>query len=302
MIGRLVRSSDQAPVRHETAMHREPILVQKRSGEYEPFSEEKVRSSLERAGADQELIDNIVDYVEPKLYDGITTKEIYAHVFARLRELRSSVVSKYDLKGAILRLGPTGFPFERLVAAILEAHGYKVAVGRMIQGKCVEHEIDVIARKDDKHFMIEAKFHNLPGMKSDIKDALYTYARFLDVQKAWVEIEGHRHHFHQGWLVTNTKVTSKVKEYAQCVGLKVISWDYPPEESLRSLIEESALIPVTALTSLTQAQKRRLVEAGLIFARDLLEQRIDILPRSIRQRARREAEAASGSQATGSRR
>lgn len=243
-------------------MHREAISVQKRSGEYEPFSEQKVRSSLQRAGADKELIDNIVDYVKPELYDGITTKEIYAHVFARLRELRGPVVSKYDLKGAILRLGPSGFPFERFVAGILEAHGYEVAIGQIIQGKCVEHEIEVIAQKGNKHFMIEAKFHNVPGMKSDIKDGLYTYARFLDVEKAWVQIAGHRRHFHQGWLVTNTKVTSKVKEYAQCVGLKVISWDYPPEGSLRSLIEESGLIPVTALTSLRQADKRDLWRRG----------------------------------------
>jgi Holliday junction resolvase len=280
----------------------EPILVQKRSGEYEPFSEEKVRSSLHRAGADEELIDKIVDHVKPKLYDGITTKEIYAHVFARLRELRSPVVSKYDLKGAILELGPSGFPFERFVAGILEAHGYEVAVGRIIQGKCVDHEIDVIAEKDDKHFMIEAKFHNLPGMKSDIRDALYTYARFLDVQEAWVEIAGHRRHLHQAWLVTNTKLTSKVKEYAQCVGLKVISWDYPPEGSLRSLIEESGLIPVTCLTSLGDDDKRGLVDAGFLFARDLLEQEIDFLPRRILQRARREATAVCGSQAPHSRR
>jgi Holliday junction resolvase len=280
----------------------EPILVQKRSGEYEPFSEEKVRSSLHRAGADEELIDNIVDHVKPKLYDGITTKEIYAHVFARLRELRSPVVSKYDLKGAILELGPSGFPFERFVAGVLEAHGYEVAVGRIIQGKCVDHQIDVIAQKDDQHFMIEAKFHNLPGMKSDIRDALYTYARFLDVQEAWVEIAGHRQHLHQAWLVTNTKLTSKVKEYAQCVGLKVISWDYPPEGSLRLLIEQSGLIPVTCLTTLGDDDKRALVDAGFLFARDLLEQEIDFLPRHIRQRARRADMAVCGSQAPHSRR
>jgi Holliday junction resolvase len=280
-------------------MDTEPILVQKRSGEYEPFSEEKVRSSLERAGADEELIDKIVEYVKTKLYDGISTKEIYAHVFARLRELRSPVVSKYDLKGAILELGPSGFPFERFVAGILEAHGYEVAVGRIVQGKCVDHEIDVIARKDDKHFMVEAKFHNMPGLKSDIRDALYTYARFLDVQEAWAEIAGHRRHFHQAWLVTNTKVTSKVKEYATCVDLRVISWDYPPEGSLRSLIEESGLIPVTCLTSLRDDEKRSLVNAGMLFSRDLLEQEIDLLPRHVLEKARREALVVCRTGATG---
>lgn len=270
-------------------MSSQPVMVLKRSGEYEPFSERKVRSSLERAGAERELTDEIVGHVREKLYDGISTKEIYGHVFALLRELRSPLVSKYDLKRAIMQLGPSGFPFERFVAGILEARGYRVAVGQTLQGKCVDHEIDVIAHKDKKHFMIEAKFHNLPGTRSDIRDALYTYARFLDVEKAWVQISGHRQHFHQAWLVTNTKVTSKVKEYAKCVGLGVISWDYPPQGSLRSLIEESGLLPVTCLTSLGQAEKRKLLEAGMVFCRDLMERNVDFLPPDLVETARHEA-------------
>ncbi len=272
----------------------EPVLVKKRSGEYEPFSEEKVRSSLQTAGADRELIDEIVDQVETKLYNGITTKEIHTHVFARLKEVRSRLISKYNFNRAMMDLVPSGYPFEWLVAGILEAHGYQVAVGQTVQGKCVDHEIDVIALRDDKHFMIEAKFHNLPGARSDIRDALYTYARFLDVEKAWAEVAGHRRHFHQAWLVTNTKVTSKVKEYATCVGLGVISWDYPPEGSLRLLIEESGLLPVTCLTTLGEAEKRRLVEAGMIFCQNLLQQEIDFLPGRLLQKAREEAEKVCG--------
>jgi Holliday junction resolvase len=270
-------------------MDDQPIKVLKASGEYEPFSEDKVRSALERAGAESELIDQIIPYVEGKLYDGISTKEIYRHVFARLRRLKSPAISRYGLKRAIMQLGPSGFPFERFLAGILEEYGYEVVVGQIVRGKCVDHEIDVIARKDDKHFMIEAKFHNQPGMKSDIQVALYTYARFLDVEKAWVEIGGHREHFHQPWLVTNTKVTSMVKDYARCVGLKVISWDYPARGSLRSLIEESGLHPITCLRSLGQADKKSLLDAGLVFSRDLIDQEADFLPRGLLAKAKREA-------------
>ena len=187
------------------------IMVVKRSGEHEPFSERKVRTSLKRAGADDALIDTIVGRVEGELYDGISTREIYAHVFALLRELQSPLVSRYDLKRSIMELGPSGFPFEIFVAGVLESQGFSVAVGQTVQGKCVDHEVDIIAQKGSRHYMIEAKFHNQPGLKSDIKDALYTYARFLDVEQVWVEIAGHRAHLHKAWLVTNTKVTSKVR-------------------------------------------------------------------------------------------
>ncbi len=270
-------------------MEGQPIRVLKASGEYEPYSERKVRSALERAGAERESIDKIISQLVDKLYDGIPTKEIYAHVFALLRELRSPATSAYGLKRAIMELGPSGFPFEKFVAGILETYGYEVTVGQIVQGKCVDHEIDVVAHKDDKHFMIEAKYHNQPGMKSDIQVALYTYARFLDVEQAWVESAADRQHFHQAWLVTNTKVTSKVRDYARCVGLKVISWNYPSKGSLRFLIEKSGLHPVTCLRSLGQAEKGKLLEAGVVFSRDLIEKEIDVLPQRLLKKAKKEA-------------
>jgi len=269
-------------------MDKQPIRVLKASGEYEPYSEAKVRSSLHRAGAERELIEKVVTGIADKLYDGIPTKELYRHVYALLRRLRSPLVSKYNLKRAIMQLGPSGFPFERFVAGILQADGYAVAVGQIVKGKCVAHEIDVIAQRDNKRLMVEAKFHNMPGIKSDLQVALYTYARFLDVKEAWVEIAGRRQHFHQPWLVTNTKVTSTVKDYARCVGLRVVSWDYPANGSLRYLIEKSGLHPITCLRSLRRADKTRLLEAGMVFCSDLVEKEIDFLPRRLVDKAQKE--------------
>lgn len=265
------------------------MKVKKASGEYEPFSEEKVRSSLKRAGAEKELIGKIIGQIKGELYDGIPTKEIYSHVFGLLRKARTPVASKYNLKQAIMQLGPSGFPFEKFIAGILEHEGFGVEVGQIVQGRCVSHEIDVIAQKDNQHFMIECKFHNRPGTRSDIKVALYIHARFLDVQKAWVKIAGHRQKFHQGWLVTNTKVTADVKTYAKCVGLKVVSWDYPADSSLRFLIEKSDLHPVTCLNSLSRGEKRKLLEAGIVFCRDLVDRKIDFLPSILVKKAKEEA-------------
>ena len=265
------------------------IKVLKASGEYEPFSEEKVKSSLKRAGVEKKLIVKIIKYVKGELYNGITTKEIYTHVFALLRKTKSPLAAKYNLKRAIMQLGPSGFPLEKFVAGILSHQGYQTKVNQIVQGKCVSHEIDVIVQKGNEAFMVECKFHNRPGIKSDIKVALYTHARFLDVKESWTETTKHKHKFHQAWLVTNTKVTSAAKTYAKCIGLKVISWDYPADSSLRLLIEKSDLHPITCLNSLSQGEKRKILENGIVFCRDFIEKKIDFLPPHLIEKAKKEA-------------
>ncbi|MBI4100718.1 restriction endonuclease [Candidatus Microgenomates bacterium] len=235
------------------------INVVKASGEIEPFSEEKVRASLRRAGADNNLTSQLVSHVKGELYNGIPTKVIYSHIFDLLRKEKSRLSSRYNLKEAIMQLGPTGFPFEKFVAGILGFSGYSCEVGKIVRGKCVAHEIDVAAQKDNERLMIECKYHNQPGAKTDIKTALYVYARFLDVQES----------FNQGWLVTNTKATTDARVYAECVGLKLISWDWPPENSLRFLIEKSGLHPITALNFLDEGEKKDLLAKGVVFQKDL---------------------------------
>lgn len=235
------------------------IAVIKATGEVEPFSERKVISSLLRAGASLELAQKIVRELKPQLYQNIFSFEVYDRVMRALKKEQKDLAARYNLKRAIMELGPTGYPFEKYMAEVLRVEGHQVAINKVVQGKCVAHEIDIIA-KNTKTFMIECKFHNQPGGRTDIKVALYTYARFLDVKSRGFDIP---------WLITNTKVTQEVKTYALCVGMRVTSWDYPPGESLRELIDKSGLHPVTASTSLSLAQKQALIEKGVVLYRDI---------------------------------
>lgn len=238
------------------------ISVIKASGEVEPFSEKKVIGSLTRAGASSELAQKIVSQVKPYLYLNIPTFEIYSAVMKILRKEKKDLAERYNLKKAIMELGPSGYPFERFVSAVLKENGYQVETNQVILGKCVSHEIDISAVKQRK-FMIECKFHNQAGGRCDIKDALYTYARFLDLQNRGFALP---------WLITNTKVTQDVKTYAACVGMQITAWDYPAGESLREIVDQSKLYPVTAMTSLTKDKKRELLDRGLVFCRDLDKQ------------------------------
>ncbi len=243
----------------------------KASGKKEKFSKEKLYRSLKRAGAEPKLAEKVSQNVAKSVWPGISSERILNKTFCFLKKENPILAARYNLKRAIMELGPTGFPFERYIAEILKEYGYNTKVGRQIKGYCVSHEVDVVARKGKKHFMIECKYHNSRGNRSDVKVALYTYARFLDVKKAWEKIPGHQQFFHQAWLVTNTKCTSEAIRYGKCIGLKIISWRYPKNESLEYLIEKKGLYPITVLSSLTRYAKERLIEKRVILAKDLLK-------------------------------
>lgn len=250
-------------------MKNKTINIIKASGETTLFSPEKLRQSLHRAGENEEVVNEIVTKVQENLYDGMTTKKIYQLAFGLLKKQSHYSAAKYKLKQAIMEFGPSGFPFEIFVAAIINYQGYAVKVGEIVKGHCVNHEIDVIAEKENQHFMIECKFHNQPGINCDVKIPLYIQARFKDVEEEWKNIPGHTNKFHQGWVVTNTKFTGDAIQYSLCAGLNLLGWDYPNGNGLREQIDASGLYPLTCLTTLTLHEKRLLLDKRKVLCKEL---------------------------------
>jgi len=238
------------------------VLVTKASREKEKYDGRKFLRSLRRSGIPSKVACQVAGKIERELHPGITTEEIYRKTFSLLLKEHPAFAGKYSLKRSIMELGPAGFFFEQYVAAVLEEYGYKTKTNQRISGRCSgRHEIDVVAEKGKDTFYIEAKYHNSPGLKSDIKTAMYTYARMLDISEA-----GNRG---EAWLVTNTKFTSKAISYGKCRGLKLTGWRYPRKESLESLIEGKKLYPVTVLPSVTFQARERLGTGRVFFVRDL---------------------------------
>ncbi len=239
------------------------IHVLKANRTREPFSEQKVLASIQRARIPHSLRGEVLTHVKSKLYEGISTEEIYQHILEFLdKSPKPYIKSRYSLKEAIMQLGPTGYPFEDFISRLLVSQGYATQVRQILPGRCVTHEIDVIAEKEGKAVMIEAKFHNSPGVRSDVHVALYTHARFNDVKV--------RNRLDEAWIITNTKTTIDANTYAQCSDMRVISWDYPEEGSLRDMIEQSRLHPVTMLTTLSQSQKMTLLENHIVLCKDIM--------------------------------
>lgn len=243
------------------------IYVVKATGEKEAFDENKVKNSIRRAGIASELQNQVVSHIQSRLYNNIPTSEIYNHILEFLRKSSQPFnESRYSLKQSIMSLGPTGYPFEDLVSKILKEQAYITEVRQVVIGNCINHEIDIIAEKnghEKKKIMIEAKFHNIAGAKTDVHVAMYTKARFDDVKD--------KNSFTEGWLITNTKLTIDAISYALCSGIKIISWNYPEGESLREWIEKSNLKPITNLTTLSQSQKQQLLDSHVILCKEIFE-------------------------------
>ena len=249
----------------------EVVWVIKTSGEREPFSLTKLRRSLMRSGADDTTTQMVIDHIIPELHNGMKTSAIYKHAFSLLKKSKYPVAVRYSLRKAVMELGPSGFPFEKFVAEVLRGKGYSAQTGVILPGFCVSHEVDVLMEQGDRHIFAECKFHNQQGIKTDVKVALYVHARFLDLQKAHNVNESTTSKIHEGWLITNTKLTSDAIQYAKCAGLTVIGWDYPDKGNLQDLILETGVHPLTFLSTLTASDKMNLLGQGVVMCRDLKE-------------------------------
>ncbi len=246
------------------------IDIIKSSGEKVKFSLTKLRRSLQRSGADETLVNHIVDQVRDELYQGISTKEIYNRAFALLKNKKSVFASKYKLKKAIYELGPTGFPFEKFVAAILEYSGYSTEVGKVMQGTCVQHEVDVFAKKNGLLAVIECKFHGEEGRNCNVKVPLYIHSRYNDIKSYWENKKSDSIVMDKGWVVTNTRFTEDALAYGKCVDLYLLSWDIPKENGLKDRIDRLGLYPITVSTLLSKREKQFLLSRDVVLCRQLL--------------------------------
>ncbi|HKZ49552.1 MAG TPA: ATP cone domain-containing protein [Candidatus Nanoarchaeia archaeon] len=239
------------------------IYVTKMSGEKEPFDSERIVKSLKKVGAPDNVARNVVKHIRKQLYDGIPTKEIlkialdYLHKEGYVREH-----AKYNLRSAIMELGPAGYNFETYFAEILNHIGYGTKVRQILSGKCVRHEIDIVALdKNKKKHLMEMKFHNQGGIYTGLKEALYTWARFLDLNDS-----GNK--FDKVWLVTNGKVSTDAMAFGKCRGMEVYGWK-APTGSIEKLIEKNELYPITVLKSLSGFARLKFAKANIVLIEDV---------------------------------
>lgn len=245
------------------------ITIIKANGDKVPFEIRKLIASLQKSGASYKTAKRIAGKIASTLSEGSHTKEIYKKAFALLKKEEQPQAARYQLKKGIQDLGPSGFPFEKYLSEIIKFDGYEVQTDKIVPGHCINHEIDVIAKKDNNQFLIECKYHSQPGYKCNVKIPLYIHARFLDILKYREALKEHNNTFHQAWIATNTKFTRDAITYGNCAGMYLLSWNYPKNDSLKDRVDASGLYPLTCLTTLSSGEKQALLDKLIVLGRDI---------------------------------
>jgi hypothetical protein len=249
-------------------MARGPLVI-KSDGSKEPFDARKLRDSLVSARASLEVADEIVASITQTIRPNDTTARIYQAAYKMLARRERPVASRYGMRRSLLELGPTGFPFEKFVGELYRAEGYDVAIGEMLYGSCVSHEVDVLAWDDQDLIALEAKFHNDLAFKTDTKVVLYVKARVEDLQTHEHKIAGKSRAVTRGAIATNTKFTDTAETYAACNGIELLSWETPRGDNLYDRMGRHGVFPVSCLTSLSAREKRLVSEAGVVDTKTL---------------------------------
>lgn len=249
------------------------MKIVKNSGNIVDFNRNKLKESLLKSGAGEMVVEAVLHNIEKEMYEGISTRKIYKLAFALLKKASGAHAARYNLRSGIQLLGPAGFFFEKYIARLFEQEDYQTQTNLTLQGKCVSHEVDVLIRKNNVISMIECKFHGRQEVNSDVKVPMYILSRFNDLKEKRHPIFSKEDVISECWIVNNNRFTSDAIDFANCMELNLLSWDYPKKNSLKNKVDAKNLYPVTCLTTLTLAEKDKLLILDVILAKELINDR-----------------------------
>lgn len=245
------------------------VYVTKADGSRQLFDSGKIVKTCLRMGANREIADEISKKIESEIYDGVSTEEIFDRIFGLLQEHRPVIKHLLDLRKG-LSLMSSKPEFELLVRVLLSENGYEVTPNRILRGKCVEHEVDGIARKDGVTYFVEVKHHSSYHTPTGLDESRIARAVLEDVIEGF-ESGLNNWEIERAMIVTNTKFSEHAKQYGKCRNILQIGWSSPPYHGLQDMIEEKRLYPITCLKSLRKQTKERLASAGIVSLKQLIE-------------------------------
>jgi len=245
------------------------VFVTKFDGRTQPFNRGKIISTCLRMGISHHQSSEIAGRIEKEATDGITTKEILRKIFLYAKKYRPEIKDRTDLRGALaaLRSKPD---FEMFVSFILKEYGYEVQTNQIVSGKCVDHEIDVIAKKGNEILLVEVKHHEQYHTYTGLPVFLEVRSELEDLMEGY-KIKKNRINFTKALIVCNTKISEHAERYAVCRDMGYISWKLPRERNLEQVIEDGKLYPITLLKGMDMMTQDRLISKGIVLLKQLVQ-------------------------------
>lgn len=246
------------------------VYVMKANGTRQLFDRAKVVRTCLRVGASGKIAEEVARRVEDRLYDGIPTSKILQLTFRLLRKYKPSTCHILDLRRGLGLMGSKP-EFESFVQVLLARNGFNVAPNRIIAGKCAEHEVDAIAKKDGVTYFVEAKHHVSYHTPTGLDESRIARAILEDVTEGF-ELGRSNLRIDRAMIVTNTRYSEHAMHYGKCRNILQIGWRSPANLSLQNLIEEKNLYPLSCLRGLENENRINLVNSGVVLVKQLLEE------------------------------
>ncbi len=241
------------------------MFVIKAGGSKERFQKSKIANTCMRAGVNREDAEDIAEKISRRIKSGTATREIYKIILSELGKIEKRHRMIFRLRESVSEL-PSKL-FETYAKKVLQAHGYECVGSTLIKGRCVEHEVDVIAKRD-KLYLVECKHHINPHRFCGLGIALQVQARLEDIVDGF-KAGANKYNFDNAWIFNNTKFSDHAKMYAAAKGIRMTGWrngDY----SLDSLIHEKNIFPITIL-SINPSEEERMFDMGIATLQDIIE-------------------------------
>ncbi len=236
------------------------MYVIKRNGELEKFDPNKIVRTCLRVGLDEKSAQEVAREVKSEIYNRIPAEELYKIVMGKLRKIERSHAYLYRLKEAVAEIEP--FAFEKYTKTILESIGYDATWNVIIQGKCVDHQVDVVAKKDGNLYLVECKRHVNPHRFCGLGVGLQVQARLEDIRDGY-KLSVNKYNFYRAWIFTNTKFSEHIIKYANAKKILLTGWNYPDGNGLQNLSQLEKTLPVTLLP-ISSNLKAHLQEKNII--------------------------------------
>ena len=245
------------------------VSVIKADGSRQLFDKAKVAQTCLRMGADSYTAYEVAERVERRVYDGMPTRVVLQLIFTYLRRYRPAVSHVFDLRRGISIMEPKP-EFEAFIRILLTHNGFEVTPNRVLNGRCSEHEVDGIAKKDGVTYFVEVKHHYSYHALTGLDESRIAWAVLEDVRDAFtagladVKID-------RAMIVTNTRYSDHAIRYGACKEIMQVGWSSPQYIGINDMVKQGKLYPLSCLRGLRVEDRLRLVNAGFLLIKQLLD-------------------------------
>jgi hypothetical protein len=259
--------------------HHLVVYVTKADGSKQLFDKEKIVQTCQRMGANREVAIQVAQEVERNLYPDITTQQILQIIFTLISKYKPAIKHLFDLKQGI-SLMESKPEFEVFVRVLLTHSGFQAKPNTILRGLCGDHEVDALATRDGLTYLVESKHHSNYHALTGLDESRIARAIMEDVTDGYksgvtkIKID-------EAMIVTNTRYSDHAVNYGRCRGILQVGWASPEGLGLRDLVEKHKLYPLSCLRGLSTDTRLRLVEAGIVLIKQLLEQDGQYLERKL---------------------